>query len=340
MLRHEDYEELRWRAEAATFRGWYQSQRDSTSAAPDEVDQTYRLMRWSTRYLAELWKPIFEQRKVAMRISGVFCHKTPLAKFKDTGGNERTCELGDLLVVHDRLGREPCRRAALMQAKRTVRGTASASDDVQNELYRRFPPFSLSRKGFKKTRFKQGERNVGDVDSFARFALVADDAWMHPHRVYDRPPFIWPRHANWLRPAWTISHPKQDPVTSVGSETFGSFISGMLFDTHPARGRTVQPIPDLGSAVLGTGLDLDITVQELLDLTARRIAKSKHPWGGLPRGIVAFQDGTLPSPNPANPFSDILPPPREGMEPPEDTSVEDIEDEEGMSVILIETFSD
>lgn len=344
MLKHEDHEELRWLAEAAVCRGWAQSRRRDHSADPDEVNQTYHLMRWSTRYLAELWRPIFARRKVAMRISGVFCHKTPLATFEDMNARKRTCELGDLLVVHDRLGHRPQRRAALMQAKRTRKGSAVATDAVQNDLYRRFPPFSLSRKGHGSTQLKKGPRDVGNVDDFARFALVADDAgrclWT-AHRGPGRSPLMfWPGHPNELRPAWTVTHPKQDPITSVGSETFGSFISGMLFDTHPARGRTVLPILDLEAASLGSGLDLDITVQELLDLTARRLTRSKEKWGGLPRGIFAFQDGTLPSANPANPFCDLMSLVEGGMEPPEGITPEEFDDGEGISVLLIETFGD
>lgn len=340
MLRVEDHDELRWLAELAVRRGWWAGHRADPSSNPDEVDQTFRLMHRSTRYLAELWKPVFHHRRVPLRMSGVFCHKTPLATFDDRDGAKATCELGDLLIVHDRFGRDPRRRAALLQAKRTLRGTAKATDATQNDLYRRLPPFALSRKGYKRTNLKPGLRDIGQAIDFARFALVADDASSDCWLDDDRFPFLWHRGVRRSRPAWTVAHPAQDPVTSAGAEPFGSFLASMLYDTHPARGQTVAPIPDLAAAWLGSGQDLDITVQELLDLTAKRIAKSKREWGGLPRGVVAFQDGSIPMSNPGNPLPALPPLPGPGEAPPEDGTVFDDDDGEGISILFIETFGD
>jgi hypothetical protein len=340
MLRVEDYEELRWLAELAVCKGWSASRRAHPSANPDEVDQTYRLVRWTTRYLGKLWEPVFQRRGASLRISGVFCHKTPLATFDDGNGDKQTCELGDLLVVHDHLGGAPYRRATLMQAKRTLHGSAKAPDAVQNDLYRRRPLFELSRRGYKRTRFKKGNRDIADAADFVRFALVADDAtscfWIDD----DYWPFVHPAIRAW-RPPWVVGHPAQDPVTSIGAETFGSFLTGMLYETHPARGQAVAPLPNLATASLGRGQDLDITVQELLDLTGKRVAKSQETWSGLPRGIVAFTHGSIPVQNPGNPLAFLSRAPGAGEEPPAPLGeAEEEDDGEGIPILLIETFGD
>lgn len=343
MLLPSDHEELRWQAEAAVCMGWRRSR--SATATSDEVDHTYRLMRWSTRHLAKLWQPVFARRGIALRITGVFCHKTPLATFDDGNGKKNTCELGDLLVVHDHLGHQPRRRAAILQAKRTNRGSATATDPVQNDLYRRLPPFSLSRTGYKSTLFKKGLRDVGAATDFARFALVADDAhachWLFSHRPWSGGLLLLPSDFAELRPPWSVAYPRQNPVTTVGSEMLGSFLSSMLFETYPARGQAISPVLNLAAANLGSGQDLDITVQELLDITAKRVAKSKQSWGGLRRGIMAFQDGTLPIPNPGNPFGELPIRPASGEEPPDGAAPEDPDqDGEGLPILLIETFGD
>lgn len=343
MLLPGDHEELRWQAEAAVCMGWRRSQ--SATATPDEVDHTYRLMRWSTRYLAKLWQPVFARRGIALRITGVFCHKTPLATFNDVNGKKNTCELGDLLVVHDHLGRQPRRRATILQAKRTNLGRATATDPVQNDLYRRLPPFSLSRTGYRSTRLKKGIRDLGAASDFTRFALVADDAYachwlLHPYHASGGL-LLLPRDLSELRPAWSVAHPMQNPVTTVGAEMLGSFLSSMIFETYPARGQDVSPVLNLAAATLGSGQDLDITVQELLDLTAKRVAKSKQSWGGLRRGIIAFQSGMLPVHNPGNPFSELSSRPHPHGEPPDGAASEERdEDGEGLPILLIETFGD
>ncbi|WP_231420770.1 hypothetical protein [Sphingomonas sp. Leaf205] len=336
MLRAEDHYELQALAEMAIADGHYQLRTSGLSTKLDEVEQTFRLMYWSTRDLAKLWQPIFAQRGMQMRMTGVFCHKTPLATF-DASGNDVTCELGDLLVVHDALGHRPRRRAAILQAKRTDKGAAKSLDAVQTDLYRRLPPFRLSRPGHKSVRLKPGDRDIGSALDFARFALVADDADVTP-------PAFWFRnrrlHAYPGRPAyrapWTVAHPAQDPVNAVGAETFGSFLTSMLYDTHPARGQTVQPVLDLPAARLGTGQDLDITVQELMELTAKRLARGIY-WTGLKRGIVAFQEGSSGLVNPGSPF----PVGRVSGLPPEFSEPEfgEEEDEGGMSILLIETMA-
>lgn len=343
MLCPDDYEELVWLAEYAVCKSWMACRRQDPSTVPDEVDQTFRLMRWTTRYLATLWKPIFERRGIPMRMSGVFCHKTPLATFEDENGAKATCELGDLLIVHDHLGSKPSRRAALMQAKRTAGGTAKATDPVQNDLYRRLPKFRLSRRGHKGTHFKQGDRDLGHATDLARFALVADDAapWICTDDE-DSDLYFWPPGFQPWRPAWLVAHPAQDPVSSIGAETFGSFLSSMLFLTHPSRGQTLEPILNLADAKLGSGKDPDITVQELLDITAKRVANSQHAWGGLPRGVVAFQLGSLPASNQGNPLPPLPELTGSEADPPDGSGEvrEDEDDGEGISILLIETFGD
>lgn len=329
MLRVEDHYELRARAEAAIAEGHHDLRTSGLADSLDEVEQTFRLMHWSTRNLFDLWQPIFARRNMQMRMTGVFCHKTPLATF-ESSGKDVTCELGDLLVVHDELGHRPRRRAAILQAKRIKGGEAKSLDAIQTDLYRRLPPFSLSRRGHKGVKLKKGDRDITSASDFARFALVADDATPSWWRL--RHAFIWHSGAPVGVPPWTIAHPAQDPVSAVGAETFGSFLTSMLFDTHPARGQAVQPILDLPAAQLGEGQDLDITVQELMELTAKRAAKGVT-WAGLERGVSAFQKGSMSLANPGNP----LPVTGTIDTPPDRFDVEFEDDEDGMSLLLIET---
>jgi hypothetical protein len=88
-----------------------------------------------------------DARWQAIRVSTVFIHKRPLVEF-GCGGETRSCELGDALVVYrERLRPGQVRiQAVLLQAKlwdRFERASVSTDSD-QHALYRHWPPFRIA----------------------------------------------------------------------------------------------------------------------------------------------------------------------------------------------------
>lgn len=114
----------------------------------------------------------------------------------------------------------------------------------------------------------------------------------------------------------------------------------MLYDTIQPRGRSAEVVKDPVSLQDTPNNHFDVTVEELLRVTAARTLKARG--GGLTgqrgeTGVVCFQAGALP-PSVSAPISFQPTAPEFVPErPPLDPVPEDFEDEGGISVLLIET---
>src|SRR5438128_1131570 len=66
--------------------------------------------------IAAAWKPLLAKLGLRLKLTGVFCHGSPMVEFRGTRGG--ACELADLLIVVDIVNRpHRVRRAVLIQAK-------------------------------------------------------------------------------------------------------------------------------------------------------------------------------------------------------------------------------
>lgn len=188
--------------------------------------------------IARAWKPILNPH-YSIRLTGVFCHKTPMASFTDSAGSPQTCELADLMVVVDDLTGATARRwAVLIQAKMAnVGGGKSLSksgDLVQLELMSRWPAFSLS------AGFTPGAR---DFSTCGHLGVKGDSGKYG--LIEPQPNPEWEQHV----PA------KSMPA---GGDKLGTFLAKMVQIGQRGYGREAT----------GTADDWSRTVDELLRVTS------------------------------------------------------------------------
>ena len=204
--------------------------------------------------IARSWRPLLIQAGLEATYSGVFCHQSPMATFKDLSGTRRQCELADLLLVFEEttLGVAGRRWAVLIQSKMAARQGAkkltSPGDLRQLDLYSRWPAFELPHG------FPAGARDfsscphAGSSMDCGRYGLIDG-----------RIP-IWHQ-----RPPAAI-------LPSSGDE-LGTFLARMA-ENRPGYGREASGITD----------DWSRTVEDLMRITFNRTfrvlgTKSRHPRG-------------------------------------------------------------
>lgn len=121
------------------------SARRDRASEPPEDDYVAALVLHALQGIADTWRPLFEQQRVQLSLTGVFCHNTPKAAFKMAGNNESP-ELADLLIVRRHTDRGGLARqvAVLVQAKMSKTGQITLpKDDPQLHLYTNWPEFKL-----------------------------------------------------------------------------------------------------------------------------------------------------------------------------------------------------
>jgi len=162
--------------------------------------------------IAAAWSPLLASRRVHVRITGVFCHQSPMVIYHD-GGKWHRCELADLLVVVDcRTSYWKGRRAALVQAKMASQaGTVDikkGSGWTQLALYQRWPlfDFELAAYGLKSVDLTPGS----DSDHSGTYGII-DRHW---HRS--------------LAPRWTQHPANPTPKKTKGHPELGHFLARML----------------------------------------------------------------------------------------------------------------
>lgn len=299
----------------------------------DEIDYLFALIRHGVRGLGAAWTPILTSSKISLRVTGVFCHQTPQAWYRDPTGGWKRPELADLLLVHEHTElvlKRPVtrRRAVLVQAKLAKCGVATGTGH-QEYLYENWPDFELKGVGANNDRFLRGNRRFALGDALCRNGLVEDGS------VFASPaPLIW----GYPMP-WSMAAPGR-PMRSAGAEDLGGFLAHMLYLTTPMRGE------DAGIPArpfwLSPGLPnnhFEVTVEELLTLTAAKTIKARNKsYLSGPRGenVLCFQH----SAGPARAFGEtgaLFQPSGGGDEatPP----AERVEEGRGGGVFLIETAS-
>ena len=159
------------------------------------------------------------------------------------------------------------RKALLVQAKMVEHGRPPGGtvDADQEYLYEHWPDFELVGRGAVGRRFLPGMRRIGPDVVGARYGLIekqCDGPWYYDH---------YPHSDSLGGVPWTFALPGA-PVRTAGGEDAGAFVANMLYQTAIQRGRTaVCPARPLAFDPGATKKHFDVTVQELIEITAEKI---------------------------------------------------------------------
>ena len=247
--------------------------------------------------IAAVWKPLLKPHGLSVRMSGVFCHQTPIVSFTDRANVPRRCELADLLVVVDDLtsGTATTRRAVLIQAKMAQASggqrLTTQGDVTQLDLFSYWPSFMLP------PGFAPGQR---DFQNCSHPGLAVECG---RYGLIDNPP----------NPAWH----QHAPAVSMpaGGDELGTFLARMM------EGRS-----SYGREATGTRDDWSRTVDELMKVTAGLAftyssgLKGRHPRGNSAVAFVIASDdyplvgwASGPPPTGGRPEQAAEGPPSEGI---------------------------
>jgi len=342
MLKSDLYVDLLYGAQDAFGAARQAAWHNKTSAgAPIEEDQLFWLIETALPRLERNWTPLLSGSGTSMRLSGVFCHKTPLAVYADSkmpSGPKIRRELGDLLLVHDHQGRDARRRAVLMQAKRMDDGRLKADNPEQARLYSDWPRFELRGHGRDGSSFLAGERDFTHSRDGVRY-LILDDARHPGHFPYwfDCPwcP-IEGDHVN----GWLVSDPR-GAVGLPGSENFATTFVNMLYEVYPPRGQKAKRYPQGTVPALGKGEDFDTTVHELLTKTFTKELLTKERGRharkrGEETGFMGNTSGRLPDSS----LAFLSGPSASDLDPPGSERAGAGEGDRPIAIVLVETFGD
>lgn len=174
-----------------------------------------------------VWSPLLAAEGINLRLTGIFCHQSPMVTYNDTRGKRQRCELADLLVIiNSKTSHFSGRRAALIQAKMASKaGTVEikkGSGGTQLALYQNWPPFD----------FEQSDYGLKAVD----LKLGLDALHSGTYGIIDR---------HWHRskaPRWTQLAANPMPHKTKNKPELGDFLSRMV------------------AGVSGYGRDVDATV--------------------------------------------------------------------------------
>lgn len=99
--------------------------------------------------IARGWRQHLNPHGIKLSVISVFCHQSPMVRFRGATRNAR-CELADLLIVFDDLtGGTPNRTAVLIQAKMITQGQAPRVNGDQDYLYSAWPVFQFESQSYK-----------------------------------------------------------------------------------------------------------------------------------------------------------------------------------------------
>jgi hypothetical protein len=163
--------------------------------------------------IASAWSGHLRSLGLQVKLTGVFCHQSPIVTYQDRKGSGQRCELADLLVVIDsRTQFWNGRRAVLIQAKmatsaRTVR-IKKGQDTAQLELYQDWPLFD----------FEQAAYGLKGVD----LTKGSDCHYSGAYGIIDR---HW--HSS-KAPRWTQHPATPTPTKTYNAPEFGDFLARMV----------------------------------------------------------------------------------------------------------------
>lgn len=215
--------------------------------------------------IASAWKAALAPLGATVKMSGVFCHQSPMVTYIDSKSSGRRCELADLLVVVDsKMPWFTGRTAVLIQAKMAAGyGTVSPtgiSSLTQLELYQRWPVFD----------FEQSAYGMTAVD----LKHGTDHALSGTFGVIDR---------HWRRagaPRWSQHPASPTPSKTRGFPELGKFLARMCVGV-PGFGRDANPT---------AGTAWSNMIAKLLHENQKKMFQHKATLGGVsgPRSVVAF----------------------------------------------------
>ncbi|ANP88256.1 hypothetical protein [Rhizobium leguminosarum] len=163
--------------------------------------------------IAAAWSPLFTLAGLNLKLTGVFCHQSPMAIYCDVRGKRQRSELADFLVVIDlRTSRWTGRRAVLIQAKMAAQaGTANVkkgSGWTQLSLYQNWPRFDFEQAAY---RLKSVDLTLGvDSDHSGSYGII-DRHWHRSHA-----------------PRWTQLPANPTPKKTIGYAELGDFLARMV----------------------------------------------------------------------------------------------------------------
>jgi hypothetical protein len=93
--------------------------------------------------IEKAWQEQLDPVGVSVHLGGAVCHGRPYVTY---GGAARSCELGDLLFVHDHQPQQGAleRRACIVQAKIFGKNGVIARNAIQKRLYEKWPRFTYT----------------------------------------------------------------------------------------------------------------------------------------------------------------------------------------------------
>lgn len=266
--------------------------------------------------IASAWQPILHPHGYSVRISGVFCHQSPMVTFTDRSGNQATCELADLLVVVDDISGHNHRRwAALIQAKMAAakggKKITGSGDLRQLDLFTRWPSFTLP------SGYNPGGRDFftcvypGSILDCGRYGLIAKKP--NPHWHQQAPAITMPAGGDQLgtflarmveagqvgygREATGLADDWSQTVDELMTRTYASFFNYRAgFSDQQKRGYSAfamsMPYPSLGLRFYPSPyIFLDDTPPPSGGRPDR--AEEEHPDGGISllRIVISKKDG-------------------------------------------------
>jgi len=131
-----------WLSHRDTYHWLY---RRTTSNPPPEEDYVASLIVRALPQIDSAWQPLFRQWNLTLRLTGVFCHQTPKARYQYLKKTVSP-ELADLLIVRRRETRTHQVRqvATLVQAKMSETGEIRlGSNDPQLHLLEQWPALNI-----------------------------------------------------------------------------------------------------------------------------------------------------------------------------------------------------
>lgn len=215
--------------------------------------------------IAAAWNAKLAPLGASVKLTGVFCHQSPMVTYVGAKGHGRRCELADLLVVVDsHMPWFDGRTAVLIQAKMAAGyGTVSPtgiSSLTQLELYQHWPAFDFEQAsyGMKAVNLKHGT----DHDLSGTFGVI------------DR---------HWRRsgaPRWTQHPATPTPSKTKGVPELGKFLARMCMGV-PDFGRDADPT---------AGTAWSNMIDKLLRVNQAKMFQHKATLGSnsAPRSVVAF----------------------------------------------------
>lgn len=254
-----------------------------------EVGFVAAVVLGGTYDIAKAWKPLLNTYGLSVNMSGVFCHQTPKATFKDNKGMVVSCELADLLVVVEDYtsGRLSRRWAVLIQAKMAATGGGQTLTQIgdlrQFDLMSRWPPFTLPKNFMPGKRDFSNCKKAGIPIDCGRYGLIEGQP----------------------SPNWHQQAPAT--VMPTGGDRLGSFLAHMVETGQVGYGREATGLFD----------DWSRTVDELLTQTYSQLFQNATGFSSSQqRGHSAFAMSNWSPYYPILPFliADKLPPTGGGFE--------------------------